>query len=39
MRMLAGLYTPDSGEVRVLGKALDGAKSALDAGIAIVHQD
>ena len=39
MRMLAGLYTPDSGEVRVLGKTLDGAKSALEAGIAIVHQE
>ena len=39
MRMFAGLYTPDSGEVRVLGEALHGAKSALEAGIAIVHQE
>ena len=39
MRMFAGLYTPDSGEVRVRGEALHGAKSALEAGIAIVHQE
>jgi len=40
MRMLAGLYTPDAGEVRVGGAPLQpGAKSALAAGIAIVHQE
>ena len=40
MRMLAGLYIPDSGEVRVSGTPLHpGAKSALEAGIAIVHQE
>ena len=40
MKMLAGLYTPDSGVVRVNGADLaPGAKSALAAGVAIVHQE
>lgn len=40
MRILAGILTPDEGEVRVEGKALHGgAKAALEAGIALVHQE
>ncbi|MER3388834.1 MAG: sugar ABC transporter ATP-binding protein [Microcella sp.] len=40
MRILAGILTPDSGTVSVGGKRIDGgAKAALDAGVALVHQE
>ncbi len=40
MRILAGILTPDEGEVRVNGRALEGgAKASLEAGIALVHQE
>jgi len=40
MRILAGILTPDQGVVRVGGAALQpGAKAALEAGIALVHQE
>lgn len=40
MRILAGILDPDEGEVRVEGQAIGrGARSALDAGIALVHQE
>ena len=40
MRVMAGILTPDEGVVSVHGVPLTGgAKSALDAGIALVHQE
>ncbi len=41
MRMLAGILTPTTGSVHVDGKQLDvgNAKAALEAGIALVHQE
>lgn len=40
MRMLAGILTPDSGEVLVEGHTLSGGPgAALDAGVALVHQE
>ncbi|TCB98330.1 sugar ABC transporter ATP-binding protein [Micromonospora zingiberis] len=40
MRILAGILTPDQGEVRVDGRPLTGGtRAALDAGIALVHQE
>lgn len=40
MRILAGVETRDSGEVRIDGKAIENsAKSAIDAGISLVHQE
>ncbi|MFT4865956.1 MAG: ABC-type sugar transport system ATPase subunit, partial [Ilumatobacter sp.] len=40
MRVLAGILTPEEGEVRIDGTALDGgARSALEAGISLVHQE
>lgn len=40
MRVLAGILIPDEGVVSVNGVSLTGgAKSALDAGIALVHQE
>ena len=40
MRILAGILTPDAGTVTVGGTTLEGgAKSAIDAGIALVHQE
>ena len=40
MRVLAGVLTPDEGEVRVDGRALHGGtKAALAAGISLVHQE
>ena len=40
MRILAGVLTPDEGEVRVEGQPLHRrSRAALDAGIALVHQE
>ena len=40
MRMLAGILTPTAGVVKVDGRPLEGgAKGALEAGIALVHQE
>jgi ABC-type sugar transport system ATPase subunit len=40
MRVLAGILDPDEGEVRVDGQVLArGTRSAIDAGIALVHQE
>ncbi len=40
MRILSGILTPDAGTVSVGGRVLEGgAKEALDAGIALVHQE
>ena len=40
MRILAGVETPDSGEVQVGGMAIENsAKSSIDAGISLVHQE
>lgn len=40
MRMLAGILTPDAGEVRVDGEPLSGGpRAALDAGVSLVHQE
>jgi ABC-type sugar transport system ATPase subunit len=40
MRILAGILAPDSGTVSVGGQRLEGgAKAALDAGVALVHQE
>lgn len=40
MRMLAGILTPTEGVVKVDGQPLEGgAKGALEAGIALVHQE
>ncbi|HEV8023270.1 MAG TPA: sugar ABC transporter ATP-binding protein [Candidatus Nanopelagicales bacterium] len=40
MRILAGILDPDEGEVRVDGQVLArGTRSAIDAGIALVHQE
>lgn len=40
MRVMAGVIPQDAGEVRVAGRVLEkGAKSSIDAGIALVHQE
>ena len=40
MRVLAGILTPDDGAVLVDGEPLEGGtRAALDAGIALVHQE
>lgn len=40
MRILAGVETPDSGEVRIEGNVIENsAKSSIDAGISLVHQE
>jgi ABC-type sugar transport system ATPase subunit len=40
MRILAGVETPDSGEVRISGVAIENsAKASIDAGISLVHQE
>ncbi len=40
MRMLAGILTPDAGRILVEGKPLkSGPRAALDAGVALVHQE
>jgi general nucleoside transport system ATP-binding protein len=40
MNVLAGLYRPDSGEIRVLGQPIDlhSPRDAITAGIGMVHQ-
>ncbi|MEO3787850.1 ABC transporter ATP-binding protein [Actinocorallia sp. B10E7] len=40
MNILYGLYQPDEGEIRIDGKplVLDGPRSAINAGIGMVHQ-
>ncbi|MEM5450563.1 sugar ABC transporter ATP-binding protein [Paraburkholderia guartelaensis] len=41
MKMLGGLYTPDSGTIRVRGvpTRLASVNDAIDAGIAVIHQE
>ena len=40
MRVLAGILSPDQGEVRVDGKPVQpGARAAISAGISLVHQE
>ena len=40
MRMLAGILTPDDGEIRVQGEVLSGGpRAALEAGVSLVHQE
>ncbi|MBX9472624.1 sugar ABC transporter ATP-binding protein [Microcella sp.] len=40
MRILAGIISPDSGSIRVGGDELEGGpRAAIDAGIALVHQE
>lgn len=41
MKIIAGVYTPDQGEVRLHGKTLtlNGPLDALEAGIAMIHQE
>ncbi len=40
MRVLAGILTPDEGEVRIDGERLEGGtRAALEAGISLVHQE
>jgi ABC-type sugar transport system ATPase subunit len=41
MRVLAGILTPDTGSVLVDGEHLEGSgtRAALDAGVALVHQE
>ncbi|MDR3101107.1 MAG: sugar ABC transporter ATP-binding protein [Paraburkholderia sp.] len=41
MKMLGGLYTPDSGTIRVRGvpARLASVNDAIDAGIAVIHQE
>ena len=41
MKIIAGVYTPDGGELRVKGKALKlhGPLDALNHGIAMIHQE
>ena len=40
MRVLAGILTPDEGEVRIDGQPLEGGtRAALEAGISLVHQE
>jgi inositol transport system ATP-binding protein len=41
MKIIAGIYTPDDGEVRVKGKplTLKGPLDALNNGIAMIHQE
>ncbi|MGI8485238.1 MAG: ABC transporter ATP-binding protein, partial [Thermomicrobiales bacterium] len=40
MNILFGLYTPDSGEIRIAGKAVHfvGPRAAVEAGLGMVHQ-
>jgi ribose transport system ATP-binding protein len=41
MKMLGGLYTPDSGSISIEGRAvqLHGAADAIAAGVAVIHQE
>ncbi len=41
MKIIAGVYTPDRGEVRFAGKPIDikGPLDALNSGIAMIHQE
>lgn len=40
MRILAGILSPDTGSVTIAGERLDGgARAAIDAGVALVHQE
>lgn len=40
MRILAGIITPDTGTVHVAGEEVEGGpRAAIDAGIALVHQE
>jgi inositol transport system ATP-binding protein len=41
MKIIAGIYTPDQGEIRVKGRplVLDGPLDALNNGIAMIHQE
>src|SRR5690554_5223430 len=40
MKMLAGILAPDGGEILVEGQPLRGGpRAALDAGVALVHQE
>src|ERR1700758_615215 len=41
MKMLGGLYTPDSGTIRVRGvpTRLASVNDAIDAGIVVIHQE
>ncbi|WP_016915274.1 sugar ABC transporter ATP-binding protein [Vreelandella stevensii] len=41
MKIIAGVYIPDQGEVRLKGQslALEGPLDALEAGIAMIHQE
>jgi len=41
MKIIAGIYEPDAGEIRVKGRALklDGPLDALNNGIAMIHQE
>ncbi|TFH84799.1 sugar ABC transporter ATP-binding protein [Billgrantia azerbaijanica] len=41
MKIIAGIYIPDQGEVRLHGRplALNGPLDALEAGIAMIHQE
>ena len=41
MKIIAGIYTPDQGEIRVKGRALTlhGPLDALNQGIAMIHQE
>jgi ribose transport system ATP-binding protein len=41
MKMLGGLYTPDSGSISIAGETvhLHGAADAIAAGVAVIHQE
>lgn len=41
MKIIAGIYTPDQGEIRLKGQPIkmSGPLDALDAGIAMIHQE
>lgn len=41
MKILAGIYSPDEGELRLDGRSLhlSGVRSALDRGIVLIHQE
>ena len=41
MKILAGIQTPDSGEIRIEGKpvAIDSPRTAAELGIALIHQE
>lgn len=41
MKIIAGVYTPDEGEIRLHGRplTLNGPLDALEAGIAMIHQE